>query len=278
MGMQGYLLLARRPGAKYGFLGIGVVTVAVMVTGTRTPFVFVLGSGCVMASAFLWGAPWRWGQGHRMVKALRQAALFGGIGLILMVEIFPNVIGGDWAFFSETLSFSGPGSELVHRSWGYPMRQFEAAFESPRWPYGNGIGVASLGIQYISQFLGEPPPNVGVENGYGVLVVEFGIVGLALWFIWVSALLLSGWRVVRRLRQTVYFPIGFAIWWYAVVMLVLLMHLGMQSYQNFVNNAYLWLLVGVLFRLPKLAQLPQPVTLSKRERAMSRWQLAVGRR
>ena len=231
-----------------------------------------------MVSAFLWGAPWRWGQGHRMVKALRQAALIGGIGLILMVEIFPNVIGGNWAFFSETLSFSGRGSELVSRAWGYPMRQFEAAFESPRWPYGNGIGVSSLGIQYISQFLGEPPPNVGVENGYGVLVVEFGIVGLALWFFWVSALLWSGWRVVKRLRQTVYFPIGFAIWWYAVVMLVLLMHLGMQSYQNFVNNAYLWLLVGVLFRLPKLAQMPQPVTLSKRERAMSRWQLAVGRR
>jgi hypothetical protein len=28
---------------------------------------------------------------------------------------------------------------------------------------------------------------------------------------------------------------------------------GMQPYQDFVLNAYLWLLLGVLFRLPTLA-------------------------
>jgi hypothetical protein len=27
---------------------------------------------------------------------------------------------------------------------------------------------------------------------------------------------------------------------------------GMVPYQNFVTNAYLWLLVGILFRLPEL--------------------------
>src|ERR1039458_5637871 len=84
MGAQGYLLLSRRPGAKYGFLGIGVVTVAVMITGTRAPFIFVVGSAFVMTAAFLWGAPWKWGQGHHLVKALRRAFLIGGLGLILM--------------------------------------------------------------------------------------------------------------------------------------------------------------------------------------------------
>ncbi len=28
---------------------------------------------------------------------------------------------------------------------------------------------------------------------------------------------------------------------------------GMQAYQDFVLNAYLWLLLGILFRLPTLA-------------------------
>jgi hypothetical protein len=50
------------------------------------------------------------------------------------------------------------------------------------------------------------------------------------------------------------------------------------AYQNFVNNAYLWLLIGVLFRLPKLAQMPQSVPMAKHARGMARWQLAVGRR
>jgi hypothetical protein len=27
---------------------------------------------------------------------------------------------------------------------------------------------------------------------------------------------------------------------------------GLSAYQNYVNNAYFWLLVGILFRLPEL--------------------------
>ncbi len=100
MGAQGYFLLARKTAAKYGFVGIGVVTVAVMITGTRTPFVFVIGSALVMTSGFLWGAPWRWGQGHRMIKALRRGFLIGGLGLFAMVFAFPTVIGANWSFFS----------------------------------------------------------------------------------------------------------------------------------------------------------------------------------
>jgi hypothetical protein len=278
MGAQGYLLLSRRSGAKYGFLGIGVVTAAVMTTGTRTPFVFVLGSAFVMTAAFLWGAPWRWGQGHHLVKALRRAFLIGGFGLILMAEIFPTVLEGNWAFISETLAYKGEGSELQSRSWDYPIGNLEVAFTHEHWVVGYGTGVISLGAQYVGKLLNEPTPSVGVESGYGGLVVEMGIMGLVLWLIWVPALLWSGWRIVKQLRQTVYFPIGFAIWWYAVLLLVLFMYFGLAPYQNFVNNAYLWLLIGILFRLPKLAQMPQPVPIPKHARGMARWQVAVGRR
>ena len=278
MGTQGYLLLSRRSGAKYGFLAIGVVTVAVMIAGTRTPFVFVLGSAFVMTGAFLWGAPWKWGQGHRLVKALRRAFLIGGIGLILMAEVFPVVLGSNWAFLSETLAYKGQGSELAARSWDYPIRNLEQAFAHDRWIVGYGTGVMSLGAQYVAKYLEVLPPEIGVESGYGGLIVEMGIMGLVLWLIWVSALLWSGWRVVRQLRQTVYFPIGFAIWWYAFVLLVLLMYFGLAPYQNFVNNAYMWLLIGVLYRLPKLAQMPQPIPTAKHSHGMARWQFALGRR
>jgi hypothetical protein len=275
VGALGYLLLYRRSAAKYGFLGTGVVTVAVMTAGTRTPFVFVLGSAFVMTAAFLWGAPWRWGQGHRLVKALRRGFLIGGLSLILMVEVFPTVIGGNWAFLSETLSFQGRGSELVSRGWGYPIQNLMSAF-GDRWTVGYGTGLSSLGTQYVSQFLDEPAPEFGVESGYGALVVEMGILGLIIWIFWASVLLWHGWKVVRALRETVYFPIGFAIWWYAAVALVFLMYFGMAAYQNFVNNAYLWLLIGVLFRLPKLAQSPQPVPMPTEVRRFSRWQFASG--
>jgi hypothetical protein len=275
MGAQGYFLLARKEGAKYGFLGIGVVTVAVMITGTRTPFVFVIASALVMSAAFLWGAPWRWGQGHRMVKALRRGFLIGGLGLILMVDVFPTVIGGNWLFFSETLSASGEGSELLRRSWDYPVQNLLGAIGEGNLLSGHGTGMSSLGMQYVARFLNQPMPAFNVESGYGVLIVEMGIFGLILWFLWVSVLLWQGWKIVRKLRETVYFPLGFAIWWYAVVDLVLLMYFGMQFYQNFVNNAYLWLLTGVLYRLPKLAEMPQPVPIPRHLRRIPRWRLAM---
>jgi hypothetical protein len=275
MGAQGYFLLARKPGAKYGFFGIGVVTVAVMITGTRTPFVFVIGSAFIMTAAFLWGAPWRWGQGHNLVKALRRGFLIGGFGLILMVEVFPTVIGGNWAFFTESLSVSGQGSELVGRTWDYPVQNLMGAIGEGNLLTGHGTGMSSLGMQYVSRFLNDPMPNYGVESGFGTLIVEFGAFGPILWFLWVSVLLWQGWKVVRKLRETVYFPLGFAIWWYAVVALVLLMYFGIQFYQNFVNNAYLWLLVGVLYRLPKLAEMPQPVPIPRHLRGVPRWRLAL---
>ena len=275
MGAQGYFLLARKPGAKYGFVGIGVVTVAVMITGTRTPFVFVIGSVFVMTAAFLWGAPWRWGQGHRMVKALRRGFLIGGLGLILMVEVFPNTIGGNWLFFSETLSVNGEGSQLTERSWNYPVRNLLGAFEEGDLLIGHGTGMSSLGMQYVSRFLNQEFPAFAVESGYGSLIVEMGIWGPLLWFLWVSVLLWEGWKIVRNLRETVYFPLGFAIWWYCVVDLVLLMYFGMTSYQNFVNNAYLWVLTGVLYRLPTLAKMPQPVPIPRHLRGVPRWRLAL---
>jgi hypothetical protein len=275
MGAQGYFLLARKPGAKYGFLGIGVVTVAVMISGTRTPFVFVIGSAFVMTAAFLWGAPWRWGQGHRMVKALRRGFLIGGLGLILMVEVFPAVIGGNWSFFTESLSFSGKDSELINRSWDYPVRNLLGAFEEGNLLTGHGTGMSSLGMQYVSRFFNEQFPDYSVESGYGALIVEMGIWGPILWFLWVSVLLWQGWKIVRNLRETVYFPLGFAIWWYAVVAVVLMMYFAMQFYQNFVNNAYLWLLTGVLYRLPMLAKMPQPVPIPRHLRGVPRWQLAL---
>jgi len=278
VGTQGYLLLSRRRGAKWGFLAIGVVTVGVVITGNRTPVVFVGISALMMTAAFLWGAPWRWGQGHRLVKALRRSLFIAALGLIVMVEVYPNVMGAHWAFVSETLAYQGEGSELVSRSWDYPLLNLQLAFQHERWIEGYGTGLNSLGSQYVARFLDQPVPNIGVENGYGMLIVEMGILGPCLWLYWVGALLWAGWKVVRQLRETVYFPIGFAILWNAFVLTFLLMHFGIQSYQNFVNNAYMWLLIGVLFRLPKLAQMPQPVPIPEYMRGMAHWELAPGDR
>src|SRR5260370_25417515 len=85
------------------------------------------------------------------------------------------------------------------------------AFQQERWPYGYGIGTASLGRQYISRIMKVNPLPIGVENGFGTLIIEFGILGLALWLAWTAALLLAQWRVVCKLKGTPYFPIALSI-------------------------------------------------------------------
>jgi hypothetical protein len=57
--------------------------------------------------------------------------------------------------------------------------------------------------------------------------------------------------------------------------LLLLVHFGMQCHRDYVNKAYLWLLIGVLYRLPKLAEMPQPVPVPGFLRGVPRWRLAL---
>jgi len=67
------------------------------------------------------------------------------------------------------------------------------------------------------------------------------------------AILLSAWGVVKKLRGSPWFPLAFVIFWYAGLLLVPMTFAGMATYQDFVLNAYFWLLLGILFRLPTLA-------------------------
>jgi len=97
------------------------------------------------------------------------------------------------------------------------------------------------------------PLGVGVESGFGTLVIEMGIGGLILWFVMSFAILFSAWRVVKKLRGSPWFPLGFVIFWYAGLLLLPITFTGIQAYEDFVLNAYLWLLLSILFRLPTLA-------------------------
>ena len=127
------MLLRPRRGAIYGFLGSAWYRRRYLITGARTPFVFTVVSALVMTAAFLWGAPWRWGQGHRLVTALRRALIIGAVGVILMWQVFPDALGGHWAFLSETLAYQGAGSELQSRGWEYPVSNLEKAVGYEHW-------------------------------------------------------------------------------------------------------------------------------------------------
>jgi hypothetical protein len=251
-GTAGYLLMRTKKGRPLVFTALGVVVLATVMSGVRGPIVHLIINGTVLSLALLWGAPWRQRQAFRLGKAIRLAATFAAIAILIGVTFFPEAVQARWAFYAETLSPLSQTSELQYRAWEYPLLNLKQIFTVSNWQFGSGVGVGSLGVQYVARLIGIPPLSVGTESGYGLLIAEFGILGPILWTMWTVALFIAAWRVVKKLKQTPLFPIGFAIFWFAFMLLGPFTFYGLNGYQNYFTNAYLWLTLGMLFRLPGL--------------------------
>jgi hypothetical protein len=252
LGTGGYFLLANLRGRKIVFPVIGIIGIATILSGSRGSFMFMLISAFALGAGFLWGAPWRQRQAHRMMKAIRRSAIVGAMALGSLLLIFPQEAASRIEYYTETLLPSGSGYQLENRTWDYPIENLLSVFSQPNWLLGNGIGTASLGGQYVAKVIGAPPLNLGVEEGFGTLIVEMGIVAPFLWILWTATLLYYAWGVVWPLRQKRFFPIALAIFWFAFLLLYPMTYGGIASYQNYIDNVYFWLLVGILFRLPEI--------------------------
>ena len=258
MSSVGYLILHTKRSRGIMYLAFALVGVATLLSGSRGAVVNAVASALILSVGFLWGAPWRQKQAHRLVKTIRRSAMVASLGLAALLLVFPNEAGSRMAYYTETLSPNSSAYEGSYRGWDYPIRNLELAFTNPNWVLGNGIGTASLGTQYVARVIGKTPPNMTVEEGFGTMIVEMGIVAPFLWILFSIALLLSCWRVVKRLRQTRFCPIGIGVLWYVFLLLIPLTFGSLNSYLNYINNVYLWLLIGVLFRLPTLLPGPSP--------------------
>jgi hypothetical protein len=202
----------------------------------------------------LWGAPQRYAHSYRLFKAIRRSFVLIALALVLTVVIFPQQIGARLTFYAETLLPWSPDYEVDVRVGSYPLDNFFNAFSQGNWLIGHGIGTTSLGMQYVTRIIGVPALQIGVENGYGALILELGILGLVSWLAWTLNLIVAAGKVLLKLKGTWAFPVALSIVWFAFLLLFPLTWGSIVGYQNFVMNAYLWLLVGVLFRLPTLVK------------------------
>jgi hypothetical protein len=252
LGFGGYLLLRSRRGRLLAFLTIGVVAVGSIMSASRGVFMWSGGSAVIIIGGFLWGAPWRQGEALRIVRTIQRSILVGGLGLFVLLALFPSDVASRFAIYSETLSLSSPTSELVSRTRDYPLENLLKAFDYPRWPYGYGIGTSSLGVQYVARIMHAVPMGIGVENGWGQLILELGIVGLVLWIVLGVAVAFAAWKVTKSLKGTPWFPLSFTIFLYATLLMLPMSYVAFISYQDYIDNAYLWLLLGILFRLRTL--------------------------
>jgi hypothetical protein len=252
LGFSSYFLLRSRRGSVIAFVGLIVTFAGCLLSGSRGNFMWTLIGVAVTGSGLLWGMPWREGRFRRVFRMGFRTAVGIVLAIILLMVTYPEALLGRIAVYSETLSPYSRASELSYRTIDYPLAALLAAFSSDRWAYGYGTGTASLGVQYVARIFKVRPTGVNVESGYGTLILELGIVGLVLWLVLGSSIVLSVWRVVKRLKGTPYFPVAFVILWYAFQMFFLATIGSFQAYQDFLLNAYLWLLLGMLFKLPAI--------------------------
>jgi hypothetical protein len=202
----------------------------------------------------LWGMRNRPWLGQRVARILRRGLIVLVLGLIALAYLFPNLTRLWASYYYQMLWPDSPRSVLVFRTQEYPLNEWLKALHTPGVLWGYGTGVASLGVQYIVRLLGaSSPPVTGVENGFGCLLMELGLLGPLLWVLWTTTLLIAGWRRTRWLAATSFYPLGFSILWYSFWLLLPITWGGLNTYQNYVINAYFWLLAGILFRLPELA-------------------------
>ena len=271
LGFSGYLLLRHKRGRALAFIALPVTAAGAFLTASRGSFMWGMINAAATSVAFVWGAPWREGEGLRVIRSLQRVAIGIGLGIALLFYFYPDALLSRLAIYQETLMPNSPKSELANRTWTYPVQNFLWAFNYDRWPYGYGIGTTSLGGQYVARFFNVKPPVAGVESGFGTLVVEMGIGGLILWVVMSVAILFSAWKVVKKLKGSPWFPLGFVIFWYVFFLLFPATFGSLVAYEDFLLNAYFWLLLGMLFRLPTLALSAQFAANTPQASTSRRW-------
>lgn len=241
----------RHRSCRWTYLSLAVLGVAIFLSGSKGALIYTLITIFAVGVILLWGVrgqPW---VTARLGKMMRRGVIALAGGFCLFIVLFPRLTSSWGDYYYDLLWPDSANSELGFRVGNYPLSQFEAVLHYPDWITGYGTGTASLGTQYLTGRFNVPPPAVPpVENGYGTILIEMGILGPILWVLMGGAIVLSGWRLTRKLASTSVYPVTVCIVWFAFWVFFPFTWGSMTIYQNFVVNAYLWLLLGILFRVP----------------------------
>lgn len=245
-----YMVLRKTKGQLIVFVALPLIVVGGYMSGSRGTIVYDAANLILLSLGIVWGS--ERGASLRVVSIMQRSAILIGLAVITVIILYPKEVGARYAFYSETLFPSYSSYELGNRLWDYPVDNLMYAFQQPNWLWGNGTGTASNGVQYISSRLGVPRPNIGVENGWGAMMLEMSILAPVLWVFFMISFLLQGYKVLKMLKKTYFFPIALSILYFSFILLGPMMFGGVAAWHNFINNAYFFVLAGILFRLPSI--------------------------
>ena len=219
-----------------GFVASGVALAAAFASGGRMQLVLAIVItvvGTVFAS----------GRFER-----RRGFLIGGSVVAIGVAFFalqaaaPAQTESRLRYYGDTLSPTGESGEVQGRT-DYYAREAIGGIKAGGL-LGRGTGTAAIGRQYYqstSERSGEG------ESGWGAIAREWGIVGLAVWVCWTVAWTRRAFLGARRGRETQLAGAGIPLAVFVGLNLVVGFTFGIQTFENYLTNAFLWLFSGMVF-------------------------------
>jgi hypothetical protein len=201
-----------------------------------------------------------------IMQHLRRSALvtfvlvvFGVIAGTAAISYFlPDLLSNRFAFYLSTLNPLSGANE-----WGFRWSQFTSNLQRGidlGGVIGLGTGHESLGKQYL--YGGSTNSTRGlysIEGGYAAIAVEFGLVGLVIWLVWTIAWTRRQIGFAWAERDRAIGSAGRVLVGYLVIFVIIEFAIGFQSFQNYLANAYFWLLSGVVFGIHRMSQPGAPM-------------------
>ncbi len=188
--------------------------------------------------------------------ALGKAVVLAGIAIasvLVLAAIQPSLTHSRLTWYQATLDPRSQENEWSFRWDAYATDTARGIALGGLM--GQGTGRESLGKQYLYGGSNESPVGLyQVEGGYASLAIEWGVLGLALWVGWSVAWVRRQWRAVRMSRGSPAAAVGFVFLGWMLFFLFFHFFSGLAAFQDYVANAYFWLLSGALFALPEVAR------------------------
>lgn len=210
-----------------------LILAALLLSGQRATFACLVAGGILMAVAV---AP------HlERSRRLRRRALVGATVVAALLVLAGRLPNGGVAEFYASL-FSPARIDNTLEDLRYTTGGMRYAFETTRW--GHGTGAASTGRAYA---LGVPWNDAAVmplEGGTGVLLWEWGPVGLALWIWLVWTIARELWNRTRAAASLTAAGICAGALAAALTSMGLWFHFTVSAYQSYPLQALLWLTIG----------------------------------
>lgn len=250
-----YPVLSHRRGARVtALMGVGVAVAAIWATGGRGALLY---GGLLVLVAIV--ANVRASGSSRQARQALGAAAICGCSVVAFALLVPSEFSARTSYYAGTLDPRAQTNEWSFRWNLYTDETLKGISEGG--VLGQGTGTHALGLQYL--FGGADRSLAGiyeVEAGHGVIAFEWGLIGVALWLTWSIGWGRRAIRAIREVRGSAYAPAAITLGAWLAIFLGVQFIAGKQAFQNYVSNAYFWLLSGVLFGLVQVARSRSKVT------------------